>query len=120
MTGPAAPASRDDNGTANNGRPAISCPVCATVFLPVRRQSYCSTNCRKTAFRRHHNRLTPPAVPAGRDRRDVSAYQCDTCGERQLRQQRCPDCNTFGGALGLAGTCPHCDGIIAANDLNQH
>lgn len=88
---------------------------------PSRSAGYCTTACRKTAFRRRHSTaLTAPTVPTGTERRHVSAYQCNTCGERQLGQQRCPDCNTFGAALGLAGTCPHCDGIIAATDLDHN
>lgn len=108
--------SRDDHGTT---RAPGRCPVCATTFTPVGRQAYCTTTCRKTAFRRRHSTLTAPAVPAGTVRRDVSAYECDSCGSRQHGQQRCPDCNTFGRSLGLAGTCPHCDGTIAATDLDQ-
>lgn len=110
--------SRDDHGTTP---PPGRCPVCTTVFSPVGRQAYCTSACRKTAFRRRHSTPTVPTVPtvpAGTARRDISAYQCDTCGERQLGQQRCPDCNTFGRSLGLAGTCPHCDGTIAAADLD--
>ena len=117
MTGTAQVPSRDDNGTTTS--PTGTCPVCARAFTPVRRQAYCSTTCRKIAFRRRHSSLSAPAVPAGVARREVSAYQCSTCGERQLGEQRCPDCNTFGQALGLAGTCPHCDGLIAAADLTS-
>lgn len=109
--------SRDDNATTTPDQQASCCPVCAMPFIPIRRQAYCSSACRKTAFRRRHANPTRPVVPAGVDRRARSAYQCGSCGERQLGEQRCPDCNTFSQALGLAGTCPHCDGIIAAEDL---
>lgn len=118
MTTPTLPP-RDDPGTTTLAKASGRCPVCMSGFTPVGRQAYCTTACRKTAFRRRHHTATTPVVPAGTHRRDVSAYQCDTCGERQLGQQRCPDCNTFGAALGLAGTCPHCDGIIGAADLDQ-
>jgi hypothetical protein len=117
MSTPTLP-SRDDHGTTPT---AGRCPVCVQAFTPTGRQTYCTSACRKTAFRRrHHTATPPPVVPPGTSRRDVSAYQCDSCGERQLGQQRCDDCNTFGAALGLAGTCPHCDGIIAATDLDQN
>jgi len=45
--------SRDDHGTT-------TCPVCRRVFTPTGRQAYCSTACRKTAFRR-----PPPTRPGG-------------------------------------------------------
>jgi len=119
MTTPTSP-SRDDPGTTvTPPRAPGRCPVCTSTFTPRGRQAYCTTTCRKTAFRRRHSNPTTPAVPTGAVRRDVSAYQCDSCGNRQHGQQRCPDCNTFGRSLGLAGTCPHCDGIIAAADLDQ-
>jgi Zn finger protein HypA/HybF involved in hydrogenase expression len=119
MTGSAAPASRDDNETTPQPG-QLQCPVCAAPFTPVRRQAYCSSPCRKTAFRRRHHNTVRPTVPAGVARRDASAYQCPDCGTRQQGQQRCDDCNTFGQALGLAGTCPHCDGLISAADLNSN
>jgi len=112
--------SRDDNGTPTGSQQPATCPVCTTPFTPVRRQAYCSTICRKTAFRRRHSTTDRPTIPAGLKRRDASAYQCPDCGTRQQGQQRCEDCNTFGQALGLAGTCPHCDGLIAAADLTSN
>ena len=77
--------SRDDHGTT---RTPARCPVCTAPFTPIGRQAYCTTACRKTAFRRRHGTPTVPTVAAGAARRDISAYQCDTCGERQLGQQR--------------------------------
>ncbi len=114
-------ASRDDHGTTTTPvpRPTRPCPVCTRPFTPTGRQAYCTSACRKTAFRRRHTTPAIPIIPAGTPRRDRSAYQCESCGERLLGEQRCPDCNTFGRALGLAGTCPHCDGLIAAADLDQ-
>ncbi len=117
MTNTIGVASRDDNETTT-ATPSRACPVCQHTFSPVRRQLYCRPACRKTAFRRRHTTLAAPAVPAGSPRRAVTVYECPSCAERQLAQQRCPDCNTFGQALGLAGTCPHCDGLIAAADLS--
>jgi len=111
--------SRDDNATMTPGPERLACPVCSAPFTRIGRQTYCNTACRKVAFRRRHNTLVRPTVPAGVARREVSAYQCNTCGERQLGEQRCETCNTFGQALGLAGNCPHCDSVIAAADLDR-
>ena len=35
-------------------------------------------------------------------------FECPTCGERQLGQRRCADCQRFGRALGLAAACSAC------------
>jgi hypothetical protein len=79
--GPAGP-SRDDTGTT-------CCPVCQRPFTPAGRQAYCSTRCRKTAFRRRHQ---PPAVPAvipqARPRRQHAVYECPGCGQLQAGSQR--------------------------------
>ena len=61
---------RDDRGTT-------SCPVCLRRYTPVGRQLYCSTACRKTAFRRRHQQLGPAVtVPAARPRREITVYEC--------------------------------------------
>ncbi len=117
MTNTIAVASRDDNATTRPGAQR-ACPVCAATFRPIRRQLYCSTACRKTAFRRRHTTVSVPAIPARQGRRTVTVYECPNCADRQIGEQRCAECNTFGQALGLAGTCPNCDGIIAAADLD--
>jgi hypothetical protein len=81
--------SRDDPGTTR-------CPVCEHGFTPVGRQAYCSTACRKTAFRRRHHQPGPViAVPAARPRRQITIYECPDCGERALGEQRCDSCHTF-------------------------
>jgi hypothetical protein len=55
--------SRDDPGTT-------PCPVCRRPFTAVGRQAYCSTACRKTAFRRRHQPGgVAVTVPAARRRR---------------------------------------------------
>lgn len=131
MTAPAVPRpaagpspSRDDNATtsrsgAHPGRQEAACPVCDRPFTPVRRQAYCSTACRKTAFRRRHARPTPaPAVPAAQPRGAHTVYECGSCGTRQLGQQRCADCGVFGNSLGLGGNCPCCDEPITLTDLD--
>jgi len=58
----------------------------------------------------------PPLPPKGR-RRPVTVYQCDTCGERALGEQYCPDCRTFMRRVGLGGCCPSCDAAIAVTEL---
>jgi hypothetical protein len=50
--------SRDDHGTTR-------CPVCRRVFTPIGRQAYCSTACRKTAFRRRHQQPGPAVTVGG-------------------------------------------------------
>jgi len=107
----AARPSRDDAGTIS-----ARCPVCGTPFPPAGRRAYCSTACRKRAFRRRHS-VAAAAVPAGTRRREHTVYECPDCGERRLGVQRCPDCGTFGRAAGLGGSCPHCGEPVTVADL---
>jgi predicted RNA-binding Zn-ribbon protein involved in translation (DUF1610 family) len=103
--------SRDDPGTTR-------CPVCQRHFTPVGRQAYCSTACRKTAFRRRHQQPSPPVtVPAARPRRSITVYECPDCGERLLGEQRCEACRTFTRRVGIGGNCPSCDEPVAITDL---
>ncbi|HEY4991886.1 MAG TPA: hypothetical protein VII33_07345 [Nakamurella sp.] len=61
--------SRDDHGTT-------TCPVCRRVFTPTGRQAYCSTACRKTAFRRRHQQPgSAVTIPAVRPRREFTVYE---------------------------------------------
>jgi len=102
---------RDDPGTTR-------CPVCEHRFTPVGRQAYCSTACRKTAFRRRHHQPGPGiTVPAARPRRQITIYECPDCGERLLGEQRCDTCNTFARRVGIGGSCPNCDLPVAIEDL---
>ena len=106
--------SRDDHGTT-------TCPVCRRVFTPTGRQAYCSTACRKTAFRRRHQQPGPAVtVPAARPRREYTVYECPDCGERQLGEQRCETCRTFTRRIGVGGPCPNCDEPVAVTDLLAH
>ena len=94
--------SRDDPGTTR-------CPVCRRCYTPVGRQLYCSTACRKTAFRRRHQQPGPAVtVPAARPRREITVYECSDCGDRYLGEQR---------RVGIGGACPNCDGPVAISDL---
>jgi len=107
MTGPW----RDDTGTTR-------CPVCAGSFPPVGRQVYCSTACRKTAFRRRHQspRAAIDVAPAQRVR-DVTVYECPGCGDRLVGSQRCEDCRIFTRRVGVGGICPHCSEPLSITDL---
>jgi hypothetical protein len=105
--------SRDDTGT-------ITCPVCQTRFAPAGRQRYCSSPCRKTAFRRRHQDPPGPVtVPAARPRRERTIYECPECEQRLLGEQRCPDCAIFARRIGPGGPCPHCSEPVAIADLLQ-
>jgi hypothetical protein len=99
------------------------CPVCAT-GLPSRRARYCSDACKQRAYR-----LRLAEAPAA-DTAELAAelkrlgelvahtlYECAECGERYLGERRCPDCNRFCRALGLGGTCPHCDQTVLLAEL---
>jgi len=105
--------SRDDPP----GRPAARSAGGATP--PVGRQLYCSTACRKTAFRRRHqeqlglggHRPGRPAPPG--DHR----LECPDCGDRYLGEQRCEGCGTFARRVGIGGAGPNCDGPVAISDL---
>jgi len=108
--GTAAP-SRDDPGT-------ICCPVCQLSFTPAGRQAYCTTRCRKTAFRRRHqNQPAAIAVPPARARSRNAIYECPACGERRADQQRCDDCGIFGRKIGAGGQGPHCSEPVTISDL---
>ena len=44
-------------------------------------------------------------------------FECPTCGERQLGQRRCADCQRFCRALGLAAACSACGEPILLVEL---
>lgn len=112
MTAPTNPdPSRDDHET-------MTCPVCHTEFTPIGRQSFCTTACRKTAFRRRHqDPATTITIPAARRRREHTIYECPDCGQQLLGEQRCEDCGRFARSVGVGGPCPHCDELVAVRDL---
>ena len=56
-------------------------------------------------------------VPRSQPRREITVYECDTCGERSLGEQRCPQCHTFMRRVGIGGHCPSCEEPIAVIDL---
>jgi len=108
---------RDDHRTVTM---TATCPVCARPFLPVGRQRYCTSACRKTAHRRRSTVATEVTVPAapGVDRRARTVFQCPDCEGLQLGVQRCVDCLIFGRSLGLGGHCPHCEEPVTLEDLD--
>lgn len=118
MTAP----SGDDITTTTSPAPPgqrLLCPVCWTSFQQVRRQRFCSDNCRKTAWARSHQAPAapaPPVPPRGR-RRETTVYACPTCDTRLYGQQWCPDCNQPCTRIGLGGLCPHCQEPVALTDL---
>jgi len=69
-----------------------------SAFIRVRRQRYCSDNCRKTAWarRRAATAITPTPAPPPGPRRDVTVYSCPSCDTRYYAQQWCHDCNQPG------------------------
>jgi hypothetical protein len=98
----------------------ITCPVCQARFTPAGRQRYCTSACRKTAWRRRHQGPAGPAVvPAARPHRDYTVYECPSCGERLHGEQRCPHCGIFAARLGTGGPCPHCGEPVTITDLLQ-
>ena len=106
--------SRDDGGTTRTG----ICPVCTRHFVPIGRQRYCQSACRKTASRRRHAVTTDIRVPDAVSRRDRTVYQCPDCDGLQLGVQRCEQCGIFGRSLGLGGHCPHCDEPVTLDELD--
>jgi hypothetical protein len=96
---------RDDTAT-------IPCEVCGQPFTRSGRQRWCSTTCRQRAWRRRRQAPTPP-LPA----KATTIYECDSCGERSLGEQYCENCRTFMRRVGPGGPCPHCDELVAIEDI---
>ena len=92
----------------------IACPVCGTPFTPTGRRRYCSDACRQAAYRRRGDQPPPPPVPA----KPATVYQCDSCGQRHLGEQRCEDCGTFMRRVGIGGHCPACDEPVSIDELS--
>lgn len=115
------PAVPSDDDITTTTPEQLRCPVCWTSFTRIRRQRFCSDNCRKTAWARQRTHATlaqaaQPVVSAAR-RRDVTVYSCPACDIRYYGQQWCPECNQPCTRAGLGGLCPHCDEPVAINDL---
>ena len=114
--------SGDDKTTTTTPTGQLRCPVCGIPFIRIRRQAYCSDQCRKTAYRRRRQTtISTEPVPPARRRRDVTVYSCPDCGTRYYAQQWCPDCQQPCTRIGTGGLCPHCDEPVAITDLlDQH
>ena len=95
----------------------ITCPICDHAFTPSGRRRFCTDACKATAYRRRHTQPAPVVVPATQPRRPITVYECATCGNRALGQQRCDDCNIFMTRIGYGGLCPSCSEPVAVNDL---
>jgi hypothetical protein len=94
------------------------CPLCQRPFTPVGRQKYCTDACKAAAYRRRRDANRPAlTVPPAQPRRPITVYECDSCGQRALGEQRCPDCRTFMRKVGLGGECPNCSDPIAVIEL---
>jgi len=99
--------------------PTITCPVCGNSFPASGRRTYCSDACRANAHRRRRSSGTLPTlrVPKSQPRREITVYECDSCGERSLGEQRCLECHTFMRRVGIGGHCPSCDESVAISEL---
>jgi predicted nucleic acid-binding Zn ribbon protein len=96
----------------------MTCPVCDARFIPTGRQRYCSDACRSAAYRRRRRARTPSvAMAKAQPRRPITVYECDSCGERAVGEQRCDTCGTFMRKAGLGGCCPSCDDPITVAEL---
>ncbi|WP_298446326.1 hypothetical protein [Ferrimicrobium sp.] len=97
----------------------MTCPVCGNSFGLSGRRTYCSDACRALAYRRRRDMggIQPVTVPKSRPRPEITVYECDTCGERSLGEQRCSECHTFMTRVGIGGHCPSCEEPIAIVDL---
>ena len=96
----------------------MTCPVCSQPFSPSGRRRFCTDACKATAYRQRHNpQPAPIIVPATQPRRPITVYECGTCGNRALGQQRCDDCHTFMTRIGYGGLCPSCSEPVAVNEL---
>lgn len=92
----------------------LTCPVCGRQASRVGRRRFCSPACRQQAYR--DRQRTPTPQPR---RRSNGIYECLDCGERQLADQRCEQCGSFGRRVGTGAACPHCGDPVTIEDLIQ-
>jgi len=87
-------------------------------LLPPGHQKWCADACRQKAYRGRKKEPRPNATPpAGFPAKDFTVYECPSCGERLLGEQRCPGCQVFARRLDFGGLCPHCDEPVTLTDL---
>jgi len=104
---------------SSNDAVTIPCPVCETPFEQIGKRRYCRDACRVAAHRRRHRAPDAPEVlpPPSQPRRSHTVYECPSCDERSLGEQRCDDCNTFMRSLGLGGLSPCCGEPVTIEEL---
>jgi len=63
--------------------------------------------------------VAPPArrPHSAHPRQATTIYECHSCGTRALGEQYCQDCRTFTRRVGPGGPCPHCDELVALQDI---
>lgn len=94
-------------------RPACAC---GRPILGARADArHCSARCRQRAYRarRAHQGVGATA----RTPRTQTIYECPSCSERRLGEQRCEGCGIFCRRIGPGGACPHCEEPVAISDL---
>lgn len=96
------------------------CPICGTPLTSTR-ATFCSHSCQMVGFRRRRARQRLAAEVNSSSIAPVSpdqiVYACPGCETRYLGVQRCEACNRFCRRLGVGGSCPGCDDIIALEEL---
>ncbi|WP_236684665.1 hypothetical protein, partial [Ferrimicrobium acidiphilum] len=75
--------------------------------------------CRSLGYRRRRSvdreNIT---VAKSRSRREITVYECDSCGERSLGEQRCLECHTFMRRVGIGGDiAPRVTESVAISEL---
>ncbi|HZU17127.1 MAG TPA: hypothetical protein VFD01_11105, partial [Candidatus Dormibacteraeota bacterium] len=71
--------------------------------------------CPQAAFRARRQRLVVPAPPGAH--RPDALYECGSCGERLLNEQRGESCLRFARRLGVAVTCTSYDEPMIRSEL---
>jgi hypothetical protein len=107
---PGEQASRNDGVTIRQPTATTkTCPSCARTFEPSGRRRHCSDACRQAAWRRRHAPELPKTpVPLKGRKREMTVYECDSCGGRELGVQRCEACNSWMRAVGIGNNSPCC------------
>lgn len=118
---PGEEASRNDGVTIRLATAATrSCQSCGRSFEPSGRRRHCSDACRQAAWRRRRalEVATPPVPPKGR-KREMTVYECESCGGRELGLQRCGACNSWMRAVGVGNNCPSCGEVVSIAELME-
>ena len=118
---PSEPPSRNDGVTTQQAPATTStCSSCGRSFEMSGRRRHCSDACRQAAWRRRHEAEVPqaPAPPKGR-KREMTIYECESCGGRELGVQRCEVCNSWMRAVGVGNNCPCCGEVVSIDELME-